>query len=127
MIKNILYSLIFICLMFAISLSMFGVTHVELGAPFMSFLQQSNRELNDFIIEIPSIPMIPLMEKTNALMLILNVLITFVNGLSNLINFLITIVNIIIKVLQFVFILLNNFITMRDGLIANASSSSSIV
>lgn len=127
MIKNILFSLIFVCLMFAVSLSMFGVTHVELGAPFMSFLQQTNRLLNDFKIAIPSIPLIPLMEQTNFFMAILNVLVSFVNGLVNLINFIITIVNIIIQLLQFVFILLNNFITMRDDLIANASSSSSIV
>lgn len=127
MIKNILFSLIFVCLMFAVSLSMFGVTHVELGAPFMSFLQQTNRQLNDFKIAIPSIPLIPLMEQTNFFMAILNVLVSFVNGLVNLINFIITIVNIIIQLLQFVFILLNNFITMRDDLIANASSSSSIV
>ena len=127
MIRNILYSLIFICLMFAVSLSMFGITHVELGAPFMSFLQSTNRQLNDFKIAIPSIPLIPLMEQTNFFMALLNVLVSFVNGLSNLINFIITIVNIVIQLLQFIFILLNNFITMRDDLIATANSSSSIV
>lgn len=121
MIRKIIFSLILFCLLVAISIKIFdsSITRVQLGTPFLSFMNSCNLELNEFKIEIPSIPSIPKVSNldVNFFEGILNAFISFVNGLTTLLNFVITFFNVIIQLLQFIFIVLKNLITFRDNLI----------
>ena len=48
MIKKIACFFIGVCLFIAIPLSIAGITKVDLGAPFMAFLKNTNNDLNNF-------------------------------------------------------------------------------
>ena len=114
MIKKIICALFLVCLFIAIPISLAGVHRVTLSDGAIAFLQNCSRELNEFKIEIPSIPSIPTINVG-----FLDVLINFINGFVVLINFVITIVNIVIQLLQFIFIIVKNLITLKDYLITN--------
>ena len=120
MIRKIIFSSIFVLLLFSISLYLFGVRRVELGSTFLSFMKNCSRELENFKISIPNIPSIPLMDEVNGILIVVDLLTKFFNGLINVINFIILILNTVIQVLQFLFILLKNFISSRDVLISQA-------
>lgn len=123
MIRKIIYAGIFLCLLIAIPLSLMGIEKVEPGMPFLAFLKNCNRELNDFKIEIPNIPAIPLLDtEGNPFLNFVNGVINFLNGVSNLINFIITLLNVVIQVIQFIFIVVKNLIIFKDTLIPPETS-----
>jgi len=119
MIKHIIFASILVFLFVAISIKVADptITHVDLGSPFLAFLKNCNLELQDFKIEIPSIPKIDSFSELNGFEFIVNAFVTFVNAISGLINFVITILNVVIQLFQFIFIVLKNFITLRDTII----------
>lgn len=119
MIKRIIACGFLLCLFVAIPLALMGIEKVELGSPFLAFLKNCNRELNDFKIEIPNVPHIPNLDVQNDFLAFVNVVINFINGLVNVINFVVMFFNVIISVLQFLFILIKNLITFKDMLLTN--------
>lgn len=121
MIKNIILSLVLLCLFIAIPLSMAGVTHVELGAPVMAFLKNTSNELNNYKIAIPDIPSIPRLEDVSGFLVVIDLLIAFINGIIKILNFFVSILNVIIAVLEYIFLVIKNLITLKDSLIASNS------
>lgn len=123
MIKNVVVALFFFDLIIAGMLITFGVSKVELGAPFMAFMKQCNDDLLAFKVEIPNIPQIPKFESGNGWLLVLDFLINIVNGLSNLVNVIINILNVLIQLFEFSIIIIKNLFTLRDTLGSQVSSS----
>lgn len=143
MIKNIVFSLLLICLLVAVSIKLVdsSITHVELGTPFFTLLNTTSIELASFKIEIPNIPRLDyfheLGEETitinnawdafrlslaqfNILRNFFNSIISFINFITTIVNFTIMLLNVVIQTLQFTFILLKNLIVFRDTLVAQA-------
>ena len=134
MINKILVSFFFTELLIALGIALYwnsyGIAYhqVSIGPSFLSFMNTCSYELNQFKLEIPSIPDIPKidslqMEDTNWWNAVLNFFVafangffTFLNGVVLILNFLIVVINTIIQLLQFVFILVKNLITMKDVL-----------
>lgn len=114
--------MIFLSLVIAIPLAVLGFKRVELGTAGMSLIKTTSIELNNFKIEIPSIPMIPQFKTPNGFELVLNFLIAVVNGLSTLVNFIITLLNIIIQLLEFIFLIIKNLIQFKDSVTPYSSS-----
>lgn len=127
MIKNIIFSLLFACLLLSLSLALMGVREVSLGAPTIALINRTSVELDSFRIAIPSIPSIPSISYQASgqwysfLIDGVNAIIIFLNGLVNVINFVITGVNVIIQIIQFIIILIKNVIVYRDSLISQIS------
>lgn len=136
MINRIIVSFFFAELLLAVGISLVwfagGVEphQIQLGTPFISFMNSCNRDLNSFKIAIPNIPSIPSLDAireinnfwdviVNLLVNIANAFFTFLNGVIKLLNFLIQIINVVIELLEFIFIILKNAIVLRDTL-ANA-------
>lgn len=117
MIKNVVIALFFFDLIIASMLIAFGISKVELGAPFMAFMRQCNSELLEFKLEIPNIPKIPNFDVGSGWLLILDFFINVVNGLSSLINVIINILNIVIQLMQFLYIIIKNLFVFRDSLV----------
>lgn len=118
MIKKIIASAILLCLFIAIPLYVLGFEKVTLGAPFLAFMKNCSRELNDFAIAIPDIPQISKFEAPAGIFVVINFMIDLVNGLSSFINFVILMCNQIIQLLQFIFIIVKNLITFKDTITA---------
>lgn len=122
MIKRIIASIILICLFIAIPLALMGYKKVELGAPFLALMNNVSKDLAEFKIEIPSIPMIPKYELQEAsgglevLINILNALINFVNMLITIVNALVTCINVVIQLLQVIFLVIKNLVTFKDSI-----------
>lgn len=133
MFKKIVLSLVLVCLFIAIPLALMGYKKVELGEPFLAFMQNVSKELNDFKIAIPDIPSIPHFEGATdggfleVMSNILNALINFVNVIITVLNALSTIINIIIQLLQTIFIVIKQLIGFKDNVAANNSVQSSSI
>lgn len=129
MVKKIIYSCIFVCLLIAIPLALIGYKQVELGTPFLALMRAVNNDLADFSIAIPDIPKIPVIEsETGGGNDILSVLINLANGLINfvnviimIINVLVGVVNVVIQLLQVIVLILKHLINFKD-VIANYNS-----
>lgn len=119
MIKNIIFSAILLCLFIAIPLAIAGVTHVDLGGPFLALLKNTSRELNDYKIAIPNIPEIPPLENVSGFWAVIDVLVKFVNALVKFLNFFVTIINVIIQLFQYIFLVIKNLIVFKDSLVPN--------
>lgn len=115
MIKKIAFALIFVCLLIAIPLGIAGYERVELGAGGLALLQTTARDLENFKIEIPNIPQIPLFESPKGIELVLNFLSKVVNGLSYVINFVILVLNYVIQLIEYAVILIKNLITFKNN------------
>lgn len=114
MIKRIIASMFFVCLIVAIILASVGIEKVSLGGYFMVLLRTTNMELQDYAIAIPDIPRVPQVQTLSDgfdILDVLNGLITFINGIVDMLNFMVMIINAIIQVVEFLFILLKNLIT----------------
>ena len=116
MIKKVIFAGIVLCLFIAIPFALMGIQHVELGQPFMTFLRGCNLELNQYKVEIPSIPEIPSPPNPSGWLLILNAFISFANFFVKIINVMTSILSVIIQLFQFIFILIKNLITLKDSL-----------
>lgn len=116
MIKKIIFSIIFVCLLIAIPLALLGIKRVELGTPFLSFMQNCSYELNDFKIAIPEIPHVPSPYESGAWYDFLRALVSMVNFIVNICNVAITFMNSIMQFFQFLFIVLKNLIKFRENL-----------
>lgn len=113
MITRIITFILLPCLVVALLLSSFGITHVSLGGPVMAFMKAVEMRMNNFTIAIPSIPQIP---STSGGFEFFSMLITFINGIVSVINVLITIVNTAIKVIQFFVTLLISVTELITGI-----------
>lgn len=120
MIKKIIFAAIVLCLFIAIPLALLGITHVELGQPFMTFLRNCNIELNQYKVVIPNIPDIPSPPNPSGWLLILNAFVAFANFFVRIINVFTSILSTVIQLFQFIFILIKNLITLKDTLAAQA-------
>lgn len=112
MIKKIVFFFIFILLAISIPLALLGIERVSLSNEVLAFLKNCNRELQDFKVEIPTIPSIPTINVG-----FVDAFINFINGFVVLINFVITFVNILIQVLQYLFVIVKNLGTLKDSVI----------
>lgn len=123
-------SMFFFCLI-AIGLSLSGITHVDIGAPFLAFMNQCSRDLEAIKIEIPDIPQIPrwtvpVEEGSDILTMlasIVNFFVFFGNMFVTTLNIIVTMINVIIQLLQFLFIILRNIIHFKDTLHQTPSPS----
>lgn len=115
MIKKISISLIFLCLLIAIPLALMGYKKVELGTPGLALLRVSAIQLEQYKVEIPDIPQIPLFNAGGGWLVVLDFLIKVVNGLTTFINFLVDIFNYIIKIIEYIVIIIKNLITFKDS------------
>lgn len=122
MIKKIVFSLIFVCMLIAIPLALMGIRHVNVGGPFLSFLRGASLELNQYKVGIPTIPNVPTPQETGGWWDVLQVLVSIANGFVGICNFAITFMNTIVQLLQFVFIIIRRLITLKDTLAANPGS-----
>lgn len=109
MIKKIILFIMPILLFTAILLKLNGVDHVEIGQPFLSFLNKVSIDMSKWKFDIPSIPMIDSFDSPSGWLLVLDFLINVINGLSTLINVIISLLNVLISVLQFIFTMIYDF------------------
>lgn len=122
MVNKVIGSLFFIELIVALSIAVYWSSNnipahtITLSNDVLGFLKQCSRELNEFRLEIPSIPKIDYFETDDNWLLILNAFIGFVNGISGVINFVIMIINFLVQLLQFLFILIKNLFALIDNL-----------
>lgn len=123
MIKKIVFSLIFLCMLIAIPLALLGIRHVSVGGAFLSFLRGCSMELNQYKVAIPNIPNVPTPQETGGWWDVLGVLVSIANGVIGICNFAINFMNTIVQLLQFVFIIIRRLITLKDTLAANPTSS----
>lgn len=122
MIKKIIFTLIFVCMLIAIPLALMGIRYVNVGGPFLSFLRGASNELNQYKVGIPEIPSVPLPQESGGWWDVLGVLVSIANGFIGICNFAIMFMNTIVQLLQFVFILIRRLITLKDTLAATSSS-----
>lgn len=123
-------SMLFFCLI-ALGLSFSGIEHVDVGIPFIAFLNNCSRQLSVVKISIPDIPPIPRWELeeshptelftflasiVNALVFIGNMFVTTLNIISEFINT-------IIHLYQFIIIIFNNLNYFKDSLHPTPSPS----
>lgn len=133
MVKKIIFSGIFLCMLIAIPLALLGYKEVELGTPFLALLKSINKDLADFTIAIPDIPNIPHIPNEagggsdilSVLINLANGLIGFVNTIINIINILVQVINIVIQLIQVIVLFLKHLINFKDT-IANYNSMSII-
>lgn len=116
MIRKMTLSIIFVCLCIAIPLAMLGYKKVELGTPFLALMSTTTRDLNNYKVQIPDIPRIPLFENPEGILIVIQFLIKVVNGLTALINVIILVVNYVIQILEFLVLLVRNLIQFKDSL-----------
>lgn len=131
MIYRILGSYLFISLLLAFSLALFGVENVQMGSYLQSLIMVTSRDLAQYSFTIPNIPSIETMENflplqdvsfwegiINLLQNIGNVMLMFFNGIIQVLNFVIMILNFIVQMLEFIFLLIRNIFVMRDSIVA---------
>lgn len=116
MINKIIFSTFAICLFIAIPLAVMGYTKVELGEPFLALIQQVNKDLADFKIEIPDIPSIPLFENADGFLAVINVLIKFVNIIIWLLNALADLINVVLQLIQTIVLFVKALINFKDSI-----------
>lgn len=116
MIKRLVLAVMLLCLFIAIPLYLLGVRKVELGTPFIAFLNRCNEDLADFTIAIPNIPSIPKSPNLNTFWAILNAFISFGNFIIGFVNIGITFINVVISFLEFIVIMVKNLISLKDVL-----------
>lgn len=109
MIKRVIGYTLLACCFIAIILYGLGLRKVEIGSGFLAFLQNTNRELENYKIVIPDIPQIPRIQG------IFVVAIDFLNAMVNVLNFCITLFNVAIQIIQFVVLLVKNFIVIAKN------------
>lgn len=116
MIKKIIFSLIFVCLIVAIPLAVMGIKKVELGEPFLAFIRVTADDAERWKLSIPEIPKIPVFSDASGFELVLNALIKFINVIIWLLNAIRSVINLIIGFLQFFFFLIKNLFNLSDTL-----------
>lgn len=109
MINRIIFSLFFICLIIAIFLLGFGITHVDIGTDFYAFMAGVSVRMNDFKIDIPNIPQIDAGSVQSGG---INALVNIGNFFINFLNVIITIINLVNKVTEFFIIIIVQFVEM---------------
>ena len=116
MVNKIIFSTFTICLFIAIPLAIMGYEKVELGEPFMAMISQVNNELNNFKIEIPDIPTIPIFENASGFLAVLNVLIKFVNMIIWILNAFCDLINVILQLIQTIVLFVKALVTFKDNI-----------
>lgn len=99
----------------ALFLASLGVHHIEFGDTYYSFIQSVGQSFNQWKLEIPDIPKIPTINRTQgdsdsnflkALVTIANFFVVVVNAIISIVNILISIVNIVVQLIQFILTLI---------------------
>lgn len=116
MIKKMIVSMFFICLVIAIPLAMLGIKHVDLGPSFIKFLSQTSLDMEKWQLQIPNIPDIPKPPSLGGWLDILSVIIDFFNFLIDLFNVIIGMFNFVLMFTQYIFTLVKNLIMFKDTL-----------
>lgn len=123
MVKKITASLFLICLFISIPLAVMGIKHVEPGPAFLNFMQNVDRDMYNYHLEIPDIPHIPLIENPNFFLQIVNYLSWIVNIFIDIINFVIVwVLNILFGILQAIFWIVAELIALVKSLIETGST-----
>ena len=95
----------------AFFLSLYGVTHIQFGNDYYTFMGQVSSTYESWAFEIPDIPKIPEIDKGDydkgglilaVLIKIANFFVKFVNIITTIINIITSILNIVIQVIQFI-------------------------
>lgn len=129
MLSKIAMSLIFVCLILAVFISVSSngtITEINLSNNFYSFMSSVARKAEDFNIQIPAIPTLPSAQSLNvddSFVGFVNGFFAFVNFLIQIINILVSVLNIVIRILEFIYIIITDFDTFKSSLLDSNSSS----
>lgn len=116
MLKRIVAISTLVCLFIAIPLAIMGIKRVDLGQPFLALMKAVNSDLQNYRIEIPNIPLIPLGSQSGGGWEVLKVVVNFFNFFIQIINIFIQVFNVIIQLFQCIFLVVRHLITFKDTL-----------
>ena len=114
MIKRIIFSLFFVCLIIALPLGILGVKRVEIGLPFLTFLRETEQDCALINIQIPTVSELPTPPVFEWYDVVLNLLKMVCNFFIDIYNFLVNILNALISAIKFLIILIRNLFRLKD-------------
>lgn len=116
MFKRIIAVIMLLCLLIAVPLALLGIKRVELGEPFLALMHAVTKDLNNFKVEIPDIPLIDFGDKVGAGWDVIKAIASFFNFFIRIINVFILLINIVIQLFQVIFLVVRHLITFKDTL-----------